>query len=124
MELLEKQEKMLHKHEVRIDKKQVSQLLDENFVEIWYSGKTYYFKDTIENLSQEKIPEFIFHSQEYEYIKLEENIVQVLYKSFEIYKDWEKKRFAKRMSIWKQKENNLWKMVYHQATPVEEFEMI
>jgi ribonuclease HI len=113
------QEKQLHLHANRTNNQLVSQLLDKDFLEIWYSWKTHNFNSTLNDLSKEN--EIIIVSKKYNCSIIDDNTILVLYESANL-ESWEYSRFAKRSSIWIKDENN-WKLRFHQATAVLEFSL-
>ena len=121
MVMLRNLEVALHKFEVRTDRSKLETLLHDSFIEIGYSGKTYTYKSILNMLSNEEPSEFIIWSQDYEYIELTPNLIQLIYKQARMDKDGVLSRYAKRTSIWS-KNKDRWQMKYHQATPTEAFE--
>ncbi|MFK8139371.1 MAG: DUF4440 domain-containing protein [Bdellovibrionales bacterium] len=105
-------EKELHSPEVRLNKEKISSLLADDFVEIGASGKRYSKTDILERLSQSK-PEPI-SSSDYEARLIGGRYIQVLYTTFR--SEGEKTFRFLRSSIWR-KEEDAWKMVFHQGTP-------
>ena len=122
MKILEQQERQLHQFEIRTDNSLVKKLLHISFIEIWYSWNSYSYNDTIKALGNEEKPDYITHSQDYEYVELAPDLIQVLYKTAHLSENWEYSRHAKRMSIWILQGNN-WQMKYHQGTPTKEFKI-
>ena len=111
----------LHQQDIRRSKESLELLLHPLFKEVGYSGVTYDLKSILEALEQEaksdSTPEI--WSQNFEFIDLASEIVQVLYLSAHL-KEGVLVRHAKRTSIWV-KDNAVWKMQYHQATPTSSF---
>lgn len=121
MNLLREKEVMLHQYEIRKDIEQLKSLLHPNLIEIGYSGKTFDFDSTIADLPNEEQPDYSVWSQDYEYIELATDLVQLIYKAARLNKDGTLSRFAKRTSIW-QNNNGQWQMRFHQGTPTDAFE--
>ena len=123
MKKIEELEKLLHNIDQYNDKSIVKNIIHTDFIEIWYSWNTYWYDDTIKWLLKRKKSTERIHSQEYEFYELSSNIVQVIYKTVDVWKNTDQDRYAKRTSIWIQKSNN-WQLKYHQATPIQQFTLI
>jgi hypothetical protein len=119
---LQELEIALHQYEIRTDLKRLAKLLHPEYIEIGYSGRTFDFNSIIESVSSEPKPNFEIWSQSYQFIELDSNIVQLIYKSARLGNHGNLSRHAKRTSIWV-KESDWWQVKFHQATPVGTFEM-
>jgi hypothetical protein len=113
--LLKDLEIKLHQKEVRSDKKQLDELLHDDFFEIGRSGKFYTKQDILASLSDEKLVSEI-HSQDYSYKELAENSIMLTYKSAHKTTKGLLERHTYRTSIWR-KTSIGWRMLFHQGTP-------
>jgi hypothetical protein len=111
---------MLHDFAMRSDEKTALNLLHPDFIEIWYSWKTHTYDSTINAFKKEEEPNYKIHSQDFYITESSDTLVQILYKTAHINKDWYVNRYAKRSSIWVL-HNDTWKMKYHQGTPSNDF---
>lgn len=118
-EELIRKEKLLHIHENRVNIKILSELLDIDFKEIWYSWKTHNYYSTLNNLPLENNNWVFICSKNYEYSKLDSDIIILNYESANN-NSWKFSKFAKRTSIWIKDKSN-WKLKFHQATPIKSF---
>ena len=112
----------LHQPDVRSYKESLELLLHPSFKEIGYSGVSYSLSSTLESLKHESISGSVpvIWSQDYEFSDLAPEIVQLWYLSAQV-KEGQLVRHAKRTSIWV-KDAAVWRMKYHQATPVSPFQ--
>ena len=113
------QEKQLHLHANRTNNQLVSQLLDKDFLEIWYSWKTYNFNSTLNDLSKENNNWVIISSKNYNFYTIDKNTILITYESANN-KSWKFSKYAKRSSIWIEIEG-IWKLRFHQATSILNF---
>ncbi len=120
LDILKKHEIILHNYENRINQSKLKELLDESFIEIWYSGSTHTYDSTLADLLNEHKTEYVIWSQDYSCIELKPDLFILNYLEARLDQDGVLSRHAKRTSIWS-KSNNKWKMKFHQATPVSEF---
>ncbi|NMP30040.1 nuclear transport factor 2 family protein [Thalassotalea sp. M1531] len=123
MEQLRTLEVELHQFETRSNFSRIDQLIHTSFIEIGYSGTVYAKSDILESLLNEAKPTYIVWSQEYQFIELAENIVQVMYKEARLDAQGKLSRHSIRTSIW-QKELGNWQVRFHQATPTSSFERL
>jgi len=105
--------KLLDKN-IRNNKNELEKYISKEFIEYGSSGRIYTYNDTI-NLSSNKEEQIIYEILKMDTKILSDNIVLVLY-IIEI-KNGNKKIITNRSSIWK-KENNNWKIIFHQGTKV------
>lgn len=122
MERLIELEVALHQYQVRQCPDKVKQLLHPEFREVGESGNSYDFT-TINNLMQSEQPtRGQLHSQDYEFVQIEPNVVLILYKTA-----WNDGlghigHFTKRSSLWVCS-NGSWQMKYHQGTGCAPFKL-
>lgn len=123
MDIIIKQEKMLHQYDIRQNLTKVSKLLHPTFHEVGRSGTSYDVECMIESMKLEQPSDGYLHSQEFECTPLAESVYLLLYKSAWVEGDRRISGFAKRSSIWILNGDN-WQMKYHQGTPCAVFELI
>lgn len=111
----------LHKHDVRNDQNRLNVLLHDEFIEFGYSGSCYDKDAIIAALVEETEPSNMPWSQEYQFIILAQELVQLLYKSAHVNEQGELSRHSVRTSIWQQVDGQ-WKIRFHQGTPTSVFE--
>ncbi|MDA8792738.1 DUF4440 domain-containing protein [Bacteriovoracaceae bacterium] len=104
-------EKELHSEETRSNQERLDKLIHPGFKEIGLSG-SYYTKENILQRLPDTIPVEI-NSYAYEAIELNASLVQLIYKT----NISQQNHF--RSSIWIL-ENEEWKMIFHQGTPLED----
>lgn len=122
MELIIEQEVALHQVWFNTDKSVVERLISPKFSEVEESGRSFNFDQVCAFMDNEKRSEDRVHSQDFEIIHLAQSSVLLLYKSALLSSTGEYSHFAKRSSVWV-KENNHWKMRYHQGTHCEVFDI-
>ncbi len=110
----------LHQHKTRADTKKLQLLIHPEFKEIGYSGKTHDFKSTLKNLPLEKNSGLEIWSQNFCYTEFSSTVIQVTYRSAHLDSNGILSRYAKRSSVWVNESGN-WKIIFHQATPTDEF---
>ncbi len=120
MEQLRKLEIELHQFDIRTSHSRLNHLIHSSFFEIGYSGNIYSKKDIIDLLLKEDEPTHTVWSQDYQFLELSKNIVQVMYKEASLDAQGILSRHSIRTSIW-QKELGRWQVRFHQATPVTSF---
>lgn len=113
----------LQQFATRSNADRINQLIHEDFFEIGYSGTQYNKTDIMNSLLQEKAPEYSVWSQNFEFVELAENLVQVIYKEAQMDKAGHLSRHAIRTSIWKKVQGH-WQVQFHQATPISSFEKL
>jgi hypothetical protein len=120
MEKLEKTifdlENRLQQPEIRKSPEELSELIDDDFLEIGSSGKMYMKKDVLVNLPA--APEIEFEMTDFTIKILASEIVQSFFKTKKVNKETGQTSISLRSSIWK-KEKDIWKMVFHQGTPAQ-----
>ena len=121
MELLREKEVALHAYEVRSDVGRLEALLHPEYLEIGYSGETYSRSSILEKLPQKTCENHRIWSQSYEFYSLSQDTVLLLYLSANLHPSGRLFRHAKRASVWVS-EQGTWKLRFHQATPVDDFE--
>ncbi|WP_022942392.1 DUF4440 domain-containing protein [Psychromonas hadalis] len=122
MDIIIKQEIDLHQIWFRNNKSVVKRLLHPEFREVEESGRSYNFNEIVSLTDNEKHSEDRVHSQDYECINLEKNVILLLYKSALLKPSGEYGSFTKRSSIWV-KSDSQWQMKYHQGTSCKAFKI-
>jgi hypothetical protein len=120
MKLLRSLEIELHQFETRSNLPRINQLIHSSFREIGYSGNIYSKSEILDSLLNEIQPTYSVWSQDYQFIELSEEMVQVMYKEARIDAQGKLSRHAIRTSIW-QNVSGCWQIRFHQATPVSGF---
>jgi len=120
MEQLRKLEVELHQFETRSNHSRIDQLIHSSFSEIGYSGIVYSKEDILDSLLNEVDSTYTVWSQDYQFIELAKDLVQVMYKEAHMDAQGILSRHAIRTSLW-QKELDKWQVKFHQATPVSSF---
>ncbi|SDJ88701.1 DUF4440 domain-containing protein [Microbulbifer yueqingensis] len=115
-------EKSLLSFEVRSSPAKLKELLSEEFKELGASGAYFELEEVLDRLPQEEF--WSAKAGEWEFRLLADNVVQVMYKAIVVKGQDEASSYSysHRTSIWRI-EAGLWKMVYHQGTRVEPFEL-
>jgi hypothetical protein len=99
---------------IRNDKNELIKYISKEFIEYGSSGRIYTYGDTL-NLSSNEEEQIEYKILKMDTKILSENVVLVLY-IIEIKKENEK-IITNRSSIWK-RENDIWKIIFHQGTKV------
>ena len=120
MKLLRSLEIELHQFETRSNLSRINQLIHSSFREIGYSGNTYSKREILDSLLNEVQSTYSVWSQDYQFIELSEEMVQVMYKEARMDAQGKLSRHAIRTSIW-QNVSGCWQIRFHQATPVSGF---
>jgi len=120
MEQLRKLEIELHQFGTRTNHYRIDQLIHYSFIEIGYSGNVYSKEEILDSLLNEVESTYTVWSQDYQFIELSKDMVQVIYKEARMDSEGTLSRHAIRTSIW-QKELGDWQVRFHQATPVTSF---
>ncbi|XOV78282.1 MAG: DUF4440 domain-containing protein [Aestuariibacter sp.] len=120
MDYLRKLEESLHQYETRSDPEALKKLLHPDFKEIGYSGRYFDFDSIVNDVLNEEKPNYSIWSQDFDYVELAANLVQLNYKEARIDVDGNLSRCALRTSIW-QKTGSHWQVRFHQGTPTETF---
>jgi hypothetical protein len=102
--------------EIRASAEALDQLLSDDFFEFGSSGNAYLKKDTLSHVPK-SAPAYNETAliQDFNVKELSPDCVLATYRSDITYADGERKH-AYRSSIW-MKENNRWRMLFHQGTP-------
>ena len=104
--------------EIRSSEKDLNMLLAEDFREFGSSGETYDKKMILERLPKDsQISPVEFVVSDFEVKELSESVVLATFKTDKILSD-KSHVVALRTSIWR-KQNNSWKMIFHQGTLVK-----
>ena len=112
----------LHQFETRTNRDKVQKLLHPNFREIGVTGLNFNLSTILKLLEQEINDGNSIHSQDYECVKLSDDLYQLFYKSVSINSYGKPESYAKRTSIWKHSETS-WRMIYHQGTKCAPFKI-
>jgi len=120
MEQLRKLEIELHQLGTRSNYSRIDQLIHNSFIEIGYSGSVYSKEEILYSLLSEVESTYTVWSQDYQFIELSKDMVQVIYKEARMDAQGTLSRHAIRTSIWKKELAN-WQVRFHQATPVTSF---
>ena len=120
MQEIKKLEIELHQFCARSNKTRLDQLIHESFHEIGYSGLMYSKQDILTYLLAEEASSDTVYSTDYQYKKLTDDVVQVLYKEARKDEQGRLSRYALRSSIWKNVAGQ-WQIIFHQATPTAAF---
>ena len=120
MDQLRKLEVELHQFDTRSNHSRIDQLIHSSFSEIGYSGTIYSKADILDSLLNDVKPTYSVWSQDYQFIELAKDLVQIIYKEAQLDAQGILSRHAIRTSIW-QKEQGDWQVRFHQATPVSSF---
>jgi len=111
--IIEMELKLLDRN-IRNNKNELIKYISREFIEYGASGRIYTYNDTV-NLPSNEEDQIIYEIIKIDTKILSENIILVLY-IIEIQNENEK-NISNRSSIWK-KENNDWKIIFHQGTKV------
>jgi hypothetical protein len=109
--VIEMELKLLDK-DIRNNKNELNKYISKEFIEYGSSGKIYTYDDTL-CLSSNDEEQIDYKILKMDAKILSENIILLLY-IIEISND-NKKIITNRSSIWK-KDNNSWKIIFHQGT--------
>jgi hypothetical protein len=103
--------KLLDKN-IRNSKNELEKYISKEFIEYGSSGRIYTYNDIV-NISSNKDEQIIYEILKIDTKILSDKIILILY-IIEI-KNGNEKIISNRSSIWK-KENNDWKIIFHQGT--------
>lgn len=120
MKTLIEKEKALHQPHIRTSAEQLKALLHPSFLEVGRDGDSFDLESIISLLEEEESSDFLIHSQDYQSSELAPDVYLLLYNSVQIDSDGSYNHYAKRSSIWV-KDQNHWKMKYHQGTRCKPF---
>jgi hypothetical protein len=96
--------------DVRNSRSALDNLLSENFLEFAGSGKIFDKKKILDSLPGAPTPKFIMHD-----FAIHELSPVLILATYKMEKQDGESEFSLRSSIW-QKEQNAWKMLFHQGT--------
>lgn len=113
-------EKSLLTFEVRHSKAELLKRIGTDFKEIGASGAYFGLDNVLERLPTEET--WSATSQDFEFVQINGEICQLIYRSFSKSSDREKGTYSRRSSFWK-KHDDGWKVIFHQGTKVEPFEL-
>lgn len=114
-EIIFKLEKELQQSEVRKSVRQLEELISDDFIEFGSSGQIYTKKDILNRLPQS--PEVKFIMTDFRINALGHDIVQALYETEKKNQETGEIIYSLRSSLWR-KENDQWKIIFHQGTLV------
>jgi len=107
-------EEKLQQTNIRKSTNELEKLISDNFIEIGSSGTIYTKKDVLRNLPAS--PTIKFTMTDFKTHILCPDIIQSLFRTEKINQDTGSTTHSLRSSLWK-KEDNAWKMIFHQGTP-------
>ncbi|MEM7208226.1 MAG: DUF4440 domain-containing protein [Pseudomonadota bacterium] len=119
-EIIIEKEKALLTFGVRSSIESLRSLLSSEFKEVGASGAYFGLSEVLECLPAEE--SWSCKTQDWEFRLLSIDIVQTIHRAFVVHFDGDEGTYSRRSSIWR-KESNEWKMIYHQGTKVEPFEI-
>jgi len=111
--LLYKLEEELQKSDTRKSVEKLKVLISDDLKEITSSGLITNKQDCLINLPS--APDIKFVMTDFNYRELTPNLVQTFFRTEKTVIETGKTSYSMRNSIWK-KENNDWKMIFHQGT--------
>ncbi len=106
--------------EVRHSESALKSLLSSEFLEVGASGDYFGLSEVLSELPTQD--NWKCHAQDFEFRKLDEFIAQLNFRTHITTQDNLVGTYSRRTSIWRL-ELNGWKMVYHQGTKVDKFEL-
>jgi len=107
-------EKQLLIPSVRANIDELKRLISDDFIEVGASGRRFGINDVLVRLPQESSPQF--KNYDFELRLLSESLAQLCYGATIIYND-DEIRHSRRTSLWRQNQDGLWQICYHQGTP-------
>ncbi|MDO3384492.1 hypothetical protein QWI17_01425 [Gilvimarinus sp. SDUM040013] len=113
-------EKSLLTFEVRRSEVELRKRIAPEFKEIGASGAHFSLDDLLERLPAEQSWSAV--AQDFEFTQHSKDICQLVFRAFVKDCDSEKGTYSLRSSFW-QKLDDGWKMIFHQGTKVEPFEL-
>ena len=119
-EIIIEKEKALLTFEVRSSVERLKSLLSREFKEVGASGAYFGLDDVLERLPTEE--NWSCKTQDWEFRMLSSEIAQTIHRAFVVHFDGDEGVYSRRTSIWRN-ESGEWKMIYHQATKIEPFEI-
>lgn len=109
-------EDKLISHEIRKSAEELSQLINDEFIEIGGSGKAYNKKQVMESLKNESPQKIIIDN--FKTLILSEDVIAAIYIAIKENGN-SPKSFSRRCSIWKRKDGK-WQIYYHQGTNINQ----
>ncbi|WP_172401030.1 DUF4440 domain-containing protein [Vibrio sp. qd031] len=106
--------------EVRHSESALKSLLSSEFLEVGASGDYFGLPEVLNELPIQN--NWKCHAQDFEFRKLDENIAQLIFRAHITTRDNVVGAYSRRTSIWRLEVDG-WKMVYHQGTKVDKFEL-
>lgn len=118
--LIIEKELSLLTYEVRHGEGALKSLLSSGFLEVGTSGDYFGLSEVLNELPTQN--NWKCHAQDFEFRKLDETIVQLIFRAHITTQDNQIGTYSRRTSIWRLEKGG-WKMVYHQGTKVDKFEL-
>lgn len=115
-EYIEGLERQLQTPKTRLSEKELTDLLSVDFIEYGSSGNIYSRDDIIDALAGEVDVNYTMWG--FEMIQLSESLIQARYYT-RTTEGGLLRNYALRSSVWKN-ENGVWRMTFHQGTPMSE----
>ncbi len=109
-DFFQKLEEKLLTQEVRASEKELSTLLDNDFIEYGSSWNIYNKDYILDRLPKSPFTQILI--SDFEIFPISESFVQTRFKT----QEFEDNRFCLRSSIWEKYWDNDWKMIFHQWT--------
>lgn len=106
--------------EVRHSESALKSVLSSEFLEVGASGDYFGLSEVLSELPTES--NWQCHAQDFEFRKLERSIVQLIFRAHITSQNTPNGTYSRRTSIWRL-ERGYWKMLYHQGTKVDKFEL-
>jgi len=119
-DIIIEKEKALLTLGVRSSVEKLKSLLSNEFKEVGASGAYFGLREVLECLPGDG--NWSCKTQDWEFRMLNSEIAQTIHKAFIVHSDKDEGTYSRRTSIWKN-ESGEWKMIYHQGTKVEAFEI-
>ncbi|WP_157576401.1 DUF4440 domain-containing protein [Pseudoalteromonas sp. SW0106-04] len=118
-------ERTLMSEEVRSNASRLNELLDERFIEVSADGRRFDKDNVLARLPKEQAKgrKPTFHNQDFEGRMLGADVAQLSYRGALRRIKGGQWHYSVRMSIWCLNSNQDWRLVYHQGTPCEAFQL-
>ena len=113
-------EKALLTWEVRSSADKLKSLLSVEFREMGASGVYFGLSEVLESLPSEE--NWSCKTKDWEFRMLSDNVVQTIHRAFVVHFEGDEGVYSRRTSIWRN-ESGEWKMIYHQGTKIEPFQI-
>ena len=113
-------EKSLLTFEVRHSREKLMHLISSDFREIGASGRRFGIEEILIRLPKEEF--WSCQAQDWEFRMISRDVAQVIFRAFIKHLNTDEGTYSSRSSIWVQEEN-CWKMIFHQGTKIDAFEV-